>query len=475
MTRDSVPEEIAQYAAADIAFSREAIAAARLDLLDALGCAMAGLRFPACRARLGPLVPGVHVDGGARVPGTPLELDPMEAAFAIASTIRWLDFNDAWLAAEWGHPSDNIGAILAVADWVSRRGAPLPMRRVLEAIVKAHEIQGVLALDTGLNRRGIDHTLYVEIASAAVATWLLGGDADAAFSAVTNALVDAGPLRVYRQGENTGPRKSWAAADAAARGVRLAMMALRGEPGYATVLTAPTYGFDAVVLGARPLRLVRPLGSYVVENVLFKVRYPAEFHAQTAVECALQLRPHVAERLGDIAEIQVWTHESALRIIDKRGPLRNPAARDHCLQYMVAVALLHGDLRAEDYEDEAAADPRIEDFRRRISLFEDPGYSRDYLDPERRSAASAMVIRLADGTETERAEVEYPLGHPRRRAEARPLLEAKFRANMRGRFSDGEIATLVRLLLEGDSLESEPVPRFMERLRRASCEEEMRP
>jgi len=436
-------------------------------LFDALGCAFEALAFPACTKLLGPLVPGTVVPHGARVPGTSLELDPVQAAWNLGAMIRWLDFNDTWLAAEWGHPSDNIAAILATADWLSRTAvangrAPLTMRAVLAGMIKAYEIQGVLALENAFNRVGLDHVVLVKVASTAVAAHLMGLSRDEILAAVSNAFVDGQALRTYRHAPNAGSRKGWAAGDAAARGVRLALIARTGEMGCPTALSAPTWGFCDAVFRGRPLSLARPLGSYVIENVLFKVLYPAEFHAQTAVECALALHPAVRDRLDAIASITIRTHESALRIIDKRGPLSNPADRDHCLQYMVAVPLVFGRLTAQDYEDAVAADPRIDALRARTTCVEEPAYSRDYLDPEKRSIASTVAIRLADGSPPLEATVHFPLGHRRRRDEARPHLDAKFRASLARRFAPRQQRAILDAAADPARLAAMPVHAFVD-------------
>jgi len=437
---DQVLVDIADYVLNFKVESREAFETARYCLIDALGCGLEALAYPACSKLLGPVVPGTVVPHGARVPGTEFQLDPVQAAFNIGTLIRWLDFNDTWLAAEWGHPSDNLGGILATADWLSRTRlaggqAPLQMHQVLEAMIKAYEIQGVLALENSFNRVGLDHVVLVKVATAAVCTWLMGGGREQIINAVSQALVDGQPLRTYRHAPNTGSRKSWAAGDATARGVLLALMSLKGEMGYPSVLTAPTWGFYEVLFKGRTFRLSRPYGSYVIENVLFKISYPAEFHAQTAVECALQLHPQVVGRLDTIARVVIRTHESALRIIDKKGPLHNPADRDHCLQYMVAVALVKGRLTAEDYEDEAAADPRIDSLRARMEVREEPRFSADYLDPGKRSIANAVQIFFTDGRRTAELVSEYPLGHCRRRTEGIPVLVEKFRTHLARWFS----------------------------------------
>jgi 2-methylcitrate dehydratase len=466
---DEVLLAIARYAIEGENTSAEAYATAHYSLLDALGCGLLALRYPACVKLLGPIAPGTVVPHGARVPGTPHVLDPVQAAFNIGVMNRWLDYNDAWLAAEWGHPSDNMAGVLAVADWLSRtrvaRGEPpLVMRDVLSAAIKAHEIQGVLALENSFNRVGLDHVLLVRVATAAVVTGMLGGDVDDALSAVSNAWMDGGALRAYRHAPNTGSRKSWAAGDATSRGVRLALMALTGEMGYPTVLTAQTWGFYDVLFHGKPFRLSRPFGSYVMENVLFKVSYPAEFHAQTAAECAIALHPSVAGRVDEIERVAITTQDSAVRIIAKTGPLRNPADRDHCIQYIVAVALLKGDLSADDYEDEVAADPRIDALRAKTTVTEDAGYSADYLDPEKRSVANAVQVFFVDGSATEKIAVEYPLGHRVRRAEAREPLERKFATNIATRLPARRCAALLELWRDPERLARLPVPAFMDLL-----------
>ena len=423
---DPLLTEIADYVLQSRASSAEARRIARYCLMDTLGCGILALGFPACAKLLGPVVPGAELARGARVPGTRYELDPVTAAFNIGATIRWLDFNDTWLAAEWGHPSDNLGAILAVADYLSRRGTPLTMADVLTAMIQAHEIQGVLALNHSFNRVGLDHVLLVRIASTAVATRLLGGGRDEIVNAVSNAWLDGGALRTYRHAPNTGSRKSWAAGDATSRGVRHALFALAGEMGYPSALTAKGWGFQDVLFKGKPIALERPLRSYVMENVLFKISFPAEFHAQTAVEAALKLHPAVAQRIDDIERIAIETQEPGVRIIDKTGPLANPADRDHCLQYMVAVPLLLGRLTAEDYEDEVARDPRIDALRAKMVVTENAEFSRDYLDPDKRAIGNAVQVFFRDGTRTDRVAIDYPIGHRRRREEGIPQLVAKF-------------------------------------------------
>ncbi len=462
---DQVLAAIADYVCADEDFGETAYRTAHLAMVDSLGCAFLAQGHPACTRLLGPVVPGTQVPGGVPVPGTAYVLDPVQAAFDIGATVRWLDFNDTWLAAEWGHPSDNLGAILAAASYaVTHQGASLTVRDVWTAMIRAHEIQGVLALDNAFNRHGLDHVLLVRVASAAVATRLLGGSRDDVLAAVSQAWVDGGTLRVYRQAPNVGARKSWAAGDATSRGMRLALLTLRGESGYPRALSAQEWGFQDVALGGREVTLARPFGSYVMENVLFKISYPAEFHAQTAAEAAVRLHPTVLPRLDEVERVELTTHESAVRIISKTGPLRNPADRDHCLQYIVAVALLHGDVTAEDYEDAAAADPRIDRLRDRMTVREDERYTADYLDPAKRSIANAVRVHFTDGTGTEQVEVEYPLGHRRRREEGNPQLLAKFERNVRGRFEAGRADGVVDLCLDRTGLEVTPVPELLRAL-----------
>jgi 2-methylcitrate dehydratase len=464
---DRLLTEIADYVLDFDAASVEARRIARYCLLDTLGCGVLALNFPACTKLLGPLVPGAELAGGARVPGTRYELDPVTAAFNIGTLVRWLDFNDTWLAAEWGHPSDNLGAILAVADYLGRRrgggGRPaLTVGAVLTAMIKAHEIQGVLALNHAFNRVGLDHVLLVRIASTAVATALLGGTREQIVNAVSNAWLDGGALRTYRHAPNTGSRKSWAAGDATSRAVRHALLALAGEMGYPSALTAATWGFQDVLFEGRELALERPLGSYVMENVLFKISFPAEFHAQTAVEAALRLHRDVAARLGDIASIAIETQEAGVRIIDKMGPLANPADRDHCLQYMVAVPLIFGRLTAEDYEDEIARDPRIDALRAKMTVSENAQFSRDYLDPDKRAIGNAVEVTFRDGSKTERIAIEYPVGHRRRREEGIPLLLAKLEHNLRTRFAASQVEEILHASADQETLEAMHVPDFVD-------------
>jgi len=436
--------------------------------MDSFGCALLALNYPACTKLLGALVPGTIVPLGSRVPGTQFELDPVTAAFNIGLLIRWLDYNDTWLAAEWGHPSDNIGALLAVSDFVSRRNviegkAPFTIRDLLSAMIKAYEIQGILALENSFNRVGLDHVILVRIASTAVATRLLGGEVEHVLNALSNAWVDGGALRTYRHAPNTGPRKSWAAGDATSRAITHALKSIKGEMGYPSALSAATWGFCDVLFRGQPLKLAQPLGSYVMENILFKISYPAEFHAQTAVEAAIALHPFVRDRLSEVERVQITTQESAIRIIDKTGPLHNPADRDHCLQYMTAIGLIFGELNADHYEDEIAADTRIDLLRGKMEVREDARYTRDYLDPGKRSIANAVQIFFKDGACTQKVEVEYPVGHRRRRREGIPLLIAKFMHNARSRFSTEHVAELAALFSNVQDLESMPVNGFVER------------
>ncbi|MEO0344777.1 MAG: bifunctional 2-methylcitrate dehydratase/aconitate hydratase [Pseudomonadota bacterium] len=459
--------KIADYVANADIDSDLAYQTARYCLMDTLGCGFLALSFPECSKHIGPLVPGTVVPNGAKVPGTPHAMDPVKAAWDIGCMIRWLDFNDTWLAAEWGHPSDNLGGILAVADFLSRQNvaagkAPLTMRDVLTAMIKAHEIQGVLALENSFNRVGLDHVLLVRVASTAVVTKLLGGSRDQIIDALSHAWVDGSSLRTYRHAPNAGPRKSWAAGDATSRAVRLAILVMKGEIGYPSVLTAPTWGFYDVSFKGKSFSFQRDFDSYVMEQVLFKISFPAEFHAQTAVEAAVRLHPEVADRLDDIDKIVMTTHESAIRIISKEGALNNPADRDHCLQYMAAIGLLKGDLVAEDYEDDVAADPRVDALREKMVIEEDERYSREYHEPEKRSIANAMQVVFKDGTKTERIEIEYPIGHKRRREEGIPVLEAKFRRNLATRFPDGQAQRIYGICNDQATLEAMPVHEFVD-------------
>jgi 2-methylcitrate dehydratase len=461
---DKVLVDIADYVFHDEIESELAYSTARLCLIDSLGCGLEALEYPACTKLLGPLVPGLELAAGARVPGTHFALDPVQAAFNIGTMIRWLDYNDTWLAAEWGHPSDNLGGILAVADWVSRAGHPITMRDVLTAMIKAHEIQGCLALENSFNAVGLDHVVLVKVASTSVVSRLLGLSYEETLAAISLAWVDGQSLRTYRHAPNTGSRKSWAAGDATSRAVRLALIAKTGETGYPSVLTARRWGFYDVSFGSKEFRFQRPYGSYVMENILFKISYPAEFHAQTAIEAAMTLRNRMdrqAKTADEIETITISTHEACLRIIDKKGSLHNPADRDHCIQYMVAIPLLFGRLTAQDYEDEIAADPRIDTLRGKITCIERPSYSVDYHDPAKRSIANALRVQFKDGTVLEEA-VEYPIGHKRRRADGVPLLHRKFERNLARSFSAGQQQAILQASDDQSALDTTPVHRYVD-------------
>ncbi|AGA34978.1 2-methylcitrate dehydratase [Thioalkalivibrio nitratireducens DSM 14787] len=466
---DADPElqAVADYVHGYHVDSPEALDTARHCLMDSLGCALLALQHPECTRHLGPVVPGTVVPNGARVPGTQFQLDPIQAAFDLGAMVRWLDFNDTWLAAEWGHPSDNLGTILALADHLGRQAAAagqaaMTAGDVLRYMVKAYEIQGVLALENSFNRVGLDHVVLVKVASAAVAAHMLGGTREQVLDAVSQSWVDGQALRTYRHAPNTGSRKSWAAGDACARAVRLALMVMNGEMGLQSVLTAPRWGFYDVLFNGERFHFQREYGSYVIENILFKIRFPAEFHAQTAVECALQLHPQVKQRIDAIERVELTTQESALRIISKDGPLHNPADRDHCLQYMVAVPLIYGELTAHHYQDEVAADPRIDALREKMRVTEDPRYSSEYHDPDRRSIANAVQVFFADGSCTEKVEIEYPIGHRRRRTEGIPMLERKFRDALHTRFPANRSQRIFDLCKDADRLAATPVHEFMD-------------
>jgi len=464
---DKVIIDIVDYVLNKKIDSNLAYETARLCLMDTLGCGILALNFAQCCKLMGPIVPGATLPGGARVPGTAYELDPVQAAFNIGTMIRWLDFNDTWLAAEWGHPSDNLGAILAVADYLCRLNCahgkpPILMQDVLTAMIKAHEIQGCLALENSFNRVGLDHVILVKVASAAVAAMLFGADRDMMLRTLSQVFVDGQSLRTYRHAPNAGSRKSWAAGDATSRGVRLALMTQSGEMGYPSALTAPVWGFYDVLFGKKPFKFQRPYGSYVMENVLFKLSYPAEFHAQTAVECAVMLHPMLVERFDELARIDLVTHESAIRIISKQGVLYNPADRDHCLQYMVAIGLLFGDLKAEHYENAVAADPRIDILRAKMKVTENEQFSHDYLDPEKRSIANSIKLIFKDSTESKLITVEYPIGHKRRREEGIPVLLAKFKHNISTQFSAKRVEQIIEAMSDTNSLAAMKVGDFMD-------------
>lgn len=463
---DTLLEEITEYVLNKEITSEEAYTTARYVLMDTIGCGILALDYPECTKLLGPVVPGTVVPNGTRVPGTSHVLDPVRGAFNIGTMIRWLDYNDTWLAAEWGHPSDNLGGILAVADYISQsrvaKGqSPLVIQDVLEMMIKAHEIQGVLALENSLNRVGLDHVFFVKIATTAVVTKMLGGGRDEINNALSNAWIDNSSLRTYRHAPNTGSRKSWAAGDATSRAVFLAQLAVKGEMGYPTALTAPGWGFQDVVFKEQEIKLARPLDAYVMENVLFKVAYPAEFHAQTAAEAAVQLHPEVKDRINEIEKISIITHESAIRIIDKKGPLNNPADRDHCLQYITAIGLLKGDITAEDYEDAEASNPIIDILRDKMVVTENKQYTEDYLDENKRSIANAVQVHFKDGTVTDSVECEYPLGHRFRREEAFPQIMDKYRANLATHYTEKQRKKIEEACGE-ENISSMSVNEFME-------------
>jgi len=468
MTADQVLQDIADYVIDYKVVSEEALSTARNCLMDTIGCGLLALKYPNCTRHLGPIVPGTKVQNGARVFGRSFELDPVKAAWDIGTIVRWLDFNDTWLAEEWGHPSDNLGAIMALSDYISQvnianHKSPLSIKEVLEYMIKAHEIQGILALENSFNKVGLDHVLLVRVASTAVATHMLGGNRDQIIAALSQAWVDGSSLRTYRHAPNAGSRKSWAAGDATSRAVRLAMMTMAGEMGMPSVLTTPEWGFYDVSFKGREFSFSKKYGSYVMENILFKISYPAEFHAQTAVECALLLYPHIKEKLNEIERIEITTHESALRIIDKTGTLDNPADRDHCMQYMLAVAMIEGDLVAEFYEDTFhKKNPLIDELRNKMVLKEDKRYSKDYLAGDKRSIANALQVFFKDGSQTEKVEVEYPVGHRHRRQEGIPLLEKKFLNSLEITFSKEHSDRIYSLCLDKEKIEQIPVNEFMD-------------
>ena len=463
---DQVLVDIADYVCNVDIDSDLAYETARYCLMDTIACGFQALDFPACTKLLGPVVPGATMAGGARVPGTSYELDPVLAAFNIGAMNRWLDFNDTWLAAEWGHPSDNLGGILATADYLSRLAraegkAPLTIQDVLTAMIKAHEIQGVLALENSYNRVGLDHVLLVRVASTAVVTRMLGGDREQVINAVSNAWIDGGALRTYRHAPNTGSRKSWAAGDATSRAVRLALIAMTGEMGYPSALTAKTWGYYDVLFKGRPFAFTQGYGSYVMENILFKISYPAEFHSQTAVEAGMTLHEQVKDRLDDIEKIVIETQEPGVRIIDKTGPLDNPADRDHCIQYMTAVPMIFGRLTAADYENDVASDPRIDALRDKMEVRENEGYTKDYFDAEKRYIGNAVQVFFKDGSSTDNVEVHFPIGHRKRRDEGIPVLKQKFESSVSGKLKDGQWDKLNALCADHDQLIATPVDEFM--------------
>ena len=456
---DTVLVAIAEYARDFAIASPQAYETARYCLMDTLACGFQALKYPACQKLLGPVVPGAVMPGGARVPGLPHELDPVQAAFNIGAMVRWLDFNDTWLAAEWGHPSDNLGGILAVADYLARKSlaegrTPPRVRDVLTAMIKAHEIQGILALENSFNRVGLDHVILVRVASTAVITAMLGGTLEQVINAVSNAWIDGGALRTYRHAPNTGSRKSWAAGDATSRAVRHAFIALTGEMGYPSALSAKTWGFYDVLFKGKPFSLPQPFGSYVMENVLFKISFPAEFHAQTAVEAAMTLHPVVKDRLNDIERVVIETQEPGVRIIDKTGPLANPADRDHCIQYMAAVPLIFGRLTAEDYEDKIAADPRIDTLRSKMQVRENTTFTQEYYASDKRYIGNALQVFFKDGSHTERVQVDFPIGHRKRRAEGMPVLVKKFQASVDAHFAAKQAGQIKALFEETAKLDA---------------------
>ena len=462
---DNLISEIANYVSSFEIESDLALDTARNCLMDTIGCGLLALQFPACTKMLGPIVKGSKVPFGVRVPGTDYELDPVKGAFDIGCIVRWLDYNDTWLAAEWGHPSDNLGAILSVCDFISQQNiasgkASLKMRTVLESMIMAHEIQGVLALENSFNKVGLDHVVLVKVASTAIATKLMGGSIDQIKDAVSQAWVDGQSLRTYRHAPNAGTRKSWAAGDATSRAVRLSMITMSGEMGYPSVLSTPVWGFEDVLFDGKQIVLPQPFGTYVMENILFKISFPAEFHAQTAVEASVKLHNVVKDRINEIKLIEITTHESAIRIISKVGELNNPADRDHCLQYMVAIGLLKGNLIAEDYEDDVAEDPRIDILREKMTIIEDKKYSKDYLEADKRSIANRIKIYFNDGTSTDEIEVEYPIGHMRRRNEGIPVLENKFKSNLAITYDEDIAKRIFELCMSQQELEETSVVDF---------------
>jgi 2-methylcitrate dehydratase len=461
---DHVLTAIADYALSYEIDSSLAYETAAYCLMDTLACGFQALKYPACTKLMGPVVPGATLTNGARVPGTAYELDPINAAFNIGAMIRWLDFNDTWLAAEWGHPSDNLGGILAVADYLSRGGKRVVVRDVLTGMIKAHEIQGVLALENSFNRVGLDHVLLVRVASTAVVTAMLGGTREQIINAVSNAWIDGGALRTYRHAPNTGSRKSWAAGDATSRAVRHALFALKGEMGYPSALSAKTWGFQDVLFKGKPVVLPQPLAGYVMENVLFKISYPAEFHAQTAVEAAMTLHPQIAARLDQIDRVMIETQEPGVRIIDKTGPLANPADRDHCIQYMVAVPLLFGRLEASDYEDAVATDPRVDALRAKMQVKENAEFTKDYYDPQKRYIGNAVQVFFKDGSSSARVAVDFPIGHRKRRAEGMPVLVKKFESSVAAHFQPKQTESIKAMFVDRKALMAMPVSDFVAKL-----------
>ena len=466
---DEVLVKITDYVINKEIDSNEAISTARYCLMDTLGCGLLALTFSDCKDLLGPYVENTSVPNGVRVPGTNHVLDPVKGAWDIGAIIRWLDFNDTWLAAEWGHPSDNLGGILSAADFISQKNIdegkdPLTIDDVLKAMIKAHEIQGILALENSFNRVGLDHVVLVKIASTAVISSLFGLSREKTIDALSQAFVDGQSLRTYRHAPNAGPRKSWAAGDATSRAMQLVLLTMKGQIGYPSALTAPTWGFQDVLFKGNQISLPQEFNSYVMENVLFKISFPAEFHAQTAVEAAVKLHTEIKDRVEEIKEIRITTHESAIRIISKEGQLNNPADRDHCIQYMTAIGLLKGDLVAEDYEDNVASDPQIDQLREKMTIIEDERYTREYLEADKRSIANSLEILYTDGTSSEKVEVEYPIGHRRRRDEGIPILVDKFEKNLKTQFSEQRSKEILELCLDEEKLRATSVTQFMSML-----------
>jgi 2-methylcitrate dehydratase len=463
---DQVIIDIVDYALSYEIKSPVAYETAWSSFLDTLGCGFESLEYEACTKLLGPVVPGLTVANGVKVPGTKHVLDPVQGAFNIGAMIRWLDFNDTWLAAEWGHPSDNLGAILATADWLSRTtDKKFTVKDVLTAMIKAHEIQGCIALENSFNKVGLDHVILVKVASTAVVSQMMGLTRDQALAAVSLAWIDGHSLRIYRHFPNAGSRKSWAAGDATSRAVRLALIAKTGEMGYPSALTAKTWGFYDVSFKGQSFKFQREYGTYVMENILFKISFPAEFHSQTGVEAAMTLYKQMqaaGKTSEDIKKITIRTHEACIRIIDKKGPLNNFADRDHCIQYMVAVPFIFGRLTARDYEDGIAADPRIDALREKIVCVEDPGYTVDYHDPDKRSIANAITVEFNDGTVFDEVAVEYPVGHARRRTEGIPLLIEKYKTNLARIYDTDKQKKILDLCLDYNKLAATPVNEFMD-------------
>ncbi len=465
---DPVLVAIADYALSYEIKSELAYETAAYCLMDTLACGFQALQYPACTKLLGPVVPGATMNGGARVPGTSYELDPINAAFNIGCMIRWLDFNDTWLAAEWGHPSDSLGGILAVADYLSRLGKQITVHTVLTAMIKAHEIQGVLALENSFNRVGLDHVLLVRVASTAVITALLGGSQAQIINAVSNAWIDGGALRTYRHAPNTGSRKSWAAGDATSRAVRHALFALKGEMGYPSALSAKTWGFQDVLFKGKAIVLSQTFSSYVMENILFKISYPAEFHAQTAVEAAMVLHSEIKDKIALIERVTIETQEAGMRIIDKTGPLANPADRDHCIQYMVAIPLIFGRLTAADYEDTVANDPRVDILRGKMQVKEYSPFTQDYFAPDKRYIGNAVQIFFKDGTSTQRVQVDFPIGHRKRRSEGMPVLIKKFESSVAAHFGAQKTRAIKNMFADRIALAALPVSDFVAQMVSAS-------